>query len=606
MKIPKWILLSMLVCVVCTNQALSQVPQVACGVAAYQHNTTTLAAVAHEGDVLDYVVQVTNGPYPIDNGVVTLTLPDLTVVPLDSNLSLPAGGSAQYPVAFPPVPASQQYTIDSNDIGNNSAPAGSVKALSSCVADANLGGGATVQVTGTGQWPTAVKTPCVEVTKTVEPTVSKVGDEVLYTIEIHNCGNVILDVNDINDTILGPLSDVTCDELAVDETCTIEDINYIIQPNDPDPLENIVTVVYNDRIGGPNAYAEVNDSDNALVDLLDPNLEVIKECPPFSKPGDTIANTITITNTSNDANLIILSVVDTLVGDLNDCDGLLETGEQCVIDYNYIVTANDPNTLTNEVNVIAQVQGLPNILNEIAMCQVELVHPDFTVVKECLTHPVTDDTAQFRITLTNTGDVDLIITSDEPELAGPLDLVFGQQIIVDVNRSVPNDVNLVSNTINVTATLPARYELDNELFRSSSASCSVEIPDVNGCTPGFWKNHTDCWACYNPTDKLWTVFEEVNDPNYGSLADKTLLQALYFKGGKTVKAKARILLRQAVAALLNACDPNFDYPLTVAGVIEKVNDALATLNKREILSTKRELAGYNQIGCGINAHCNQI
>ena len=151
----------MLVCVVCTNQALGQAPQVACGVAAYDHNTTTLAAVAHEGDVLDYVVQVANGPYPIDNGVVTLTLPDLTVVPLDSNLSLPAGGSAQYPVAFPPVPANQQYTIDSNDIGNNPlyAPANSVQALSSCVADANIGGGATVEVTGTGQWPTLVVTP---------------------------------------------------------------------------------------------------------------------------------------------------------------------------------------------------------------------------------------------------------------------------------------------------------------------------------------------------------------------------------------------------------------------------------------------------------------
>ena len=601
MKIPKWTLLSMLVCAVCTNQAFS-IPQVSCGVAAYFHNTNTLAAVAHEGDVLDYVVNVTVPltANDIDNGVVTLTLPDGTVVNLDNSLSLPAGGSIDYPVTFPPVPANQQYTIDSNDIGNNS----SVKALSSCVADANLGGGVTVEVTGTGQWPTLVVVPCIDVDKTVEPVVSKEGDEVVYTIVITNCGGVILDVNDINDTILGQLSDPTCDELDVNESCTIEDVNYIIQPNDPDPLEKIVTVVYNDRLGGPGTHGEVNDSDNALVDLLDPNLAVIKDCPSYSKPGDTIANTITITNTSNDANLIILSVVDSLVGDLNDCDGLLETGEQCVIDYNYIVAANDPNTLTNEVNVIAQVQGLSNILNEIAMCQVELVHPDFTVEKECLTNPVTGDTAQFRITLTNTGDVDLVIESDEDELAGPLDLVFGQQIVIDVNRPVPGGATDVNNTINVTATLPSEFDLDNELIKSSSATCPVEILDVNGCTPGFWKNHTDCWDCYSPTTLVGDVFDIPG--SLSALADDTLLQALRYKGGKTLRAKTRIMLRQAVAALLNACDPNFDYPLTVAGVIEDVNEALATLNKREILSTKRELAGYNQIGCGINAHCNPI
>jgi hypothetical protein len=375
-----------------------------------------------------------------------------------------------------------------------------------------------------------------------------------------------------------------------------------VQPDDPDPLENIVTVVYEDRIGVQ--HQQVMDSDNALVDLVDPNLEVIKECPPYSKPGDTITNTITISNTSNDANLIILSVADSLVGDLNSCDGLLEIGQQCIIDYNYVVQAGDPNQLINEVNVVAQVQGLTNILNEIAMCETTLVHPDFTVSKECLTQPITDDIAQFRITLTNTGDVNLVITSDEPELAGPLDLVVGQPIVIDVNRPVPAEANLVSNTINVTATLPAEYELDNELFRSSSATCDVEIPGMSGCTPGFWKNHTDCWACYSTGTYISDVFT-IPAP-LSDLGDDTLLKALSYKGGRSVEAKARILLRHAVAALLNACDPDVDYPLTVVGVIGEVNEALATLNKGEILSLKRTLDDYNNYGCPIDAHCNVI
>ncbi len=97
MKNLKWLILGILVCVLCTTQALGQAPSVACGVAAYEHGTSNLTLVAHEGEVLDYVVDVTNGPFPRVNGVVTLTLPDGTVVPLDNSLSLAAFGTAQYP-----------------------------------------------------------------------------------------------------------------------------------------------------------------------------------------------------------------------------------------------------------------------------------------------------------------------------------------------------------------------------------------------------------------------------------------------------------------------------------------------------------------------------
>ncbi len=602
MKILKCTLLSILVCVVCTNQALCQVPQVACGVAAYFHDTNTLAIQAHEGDVLDYVVQVTNGPFPINNGVVTLKLPDLTVVTLDNSLSLPALGSKQYPVAFPPVPANQRYTIDANDIGNNSAPAGSVQALSSCVADANIGGGSTVQVTGTGQWPTAVKTPCVEVTKTVEPTVSKVGDEVLYTIEIHNCGNVTIDVVSIIDTILGSLSHATCDTLIVGETCTIEDVNYVIQPGDPDPLINVVEVNYVDRIGPPAFRQNVTDDDDAQVDLLDPNFEVIKDCPPYSKIGDTVANTITITNTSADTNLIILSVVDSLKGELEGCDGLLEIGDPpCVINYDYNVPADANDPLVNEVNVVAQVQGLSNILNEIATCETDLVEPNFTVTKTCVTEPVVGNTATFHIRIENTGDVNLVIDTNEPELPGPVDLVVGQVIELDVNRPVDPNASEVCNEIEVTATLPEDINLPNTITKKSPACCTV--PGLQGCTPGFWKNHTDCWDCYSTGATLESVFDV---PNSLGLDNRTLLQALAFKGGNNTVGAARILLRAAVSALLNSCNPDIDYPLTTADVIAQVNTALATLNRTQILALATTLDEFNNLGCGINAHCDPI
>jgi hypothetical protein len=143
------------------------------------------------------------------------------------------------------------------------------------------------------------------------------------------------------------------------------------------------------------------------------------------------------------------------------------------------VLPGDPDPLANMVVVTANVAGLPNIITETAACEVDLVHPDFEVTKECLTDPVTGDTAQFRITITNTGDVDLIITTDEPEIPGPTILAVGQPIVMDVNRPVPPDATEVSNSIMVVATLPIDFGLDNVLTRSASATCGV--PSELGC-----------------------------------------------------------------------------------------------------------------------------
>jgi len=258
MKIVNWFVFSMLVCGLCANQALSQLPQVSCGVGAYVHNTSNLAVYAHETEVLDYVVSVTNGPYPIHSGDVNLTLPDGTLITLDTGLSLPAFGTAEYPVTFPPVPVNQRYTVDKGDIGNNGAPAGFVQALSRCVARAVISPGppeVNVVVTGTGQWPTRVITPCIDVNKTVEPTIAIAGDEVVYTIKICNCGDVTLTltaVDDINVFDRSLLGDVPPGGSVLDVgECTTIQLSYTVQQGDPDPLCNEVNATGVDQLVGP-------------------------------------------------------------------------------------------------------------------------------------------------------------------------------------------------------------------------------------------------------------------------------------------------------------------------------------------------------------------
>ena len=80
----------------------------------------------------------------------------------------------------------------------------------------------------------------------------------------------------------------------------------------------------------------------------------------------------------------------------------------------------------------------------------------------------------------------------------------------------------------------------------------------------------------------------------------TLLQALRYQGGSGVSGGARILLRAAVAALLNSAEPDIDYPRTTTEVIADVNTALASGIRSTLLALAAELDGDNNLGCPRN------
>jgi hypothetical protein len=125
--------------------------------------------------------------------------------------------------------------------------------------------------------------------------------------------------------------------------------------------------------------------------------------------------------------------------------------------------------------------------------------------------------------------------------------------------------------------------------------------DLEGCTPGYWKQpqHLDAWGPtgYSPSQTLESVFDV---PDAFGLDSATLLQALDFRGGSTLTGAARILLRQAVAALLNAAHPDVDFGLAPAEVIEQVNAALASGDRETILALAEELDVLNNEGCPLN------
>jgi len=82
-------------------------------------------------------------------------------------------------------------------------------------------------------------------------------------------------------------------------------------------------------------------------------------------------------------------------------------------------------------------------------------------------------------------------------------------------------------------------------------------PDVEGCTPGYWKNHFEDWppTGYSPSDGVFVTFGV--DLGYATLGD-----AIFAKGGHVNE-----LARHGTAALLSAAHPNVNYPYTKAEVI---------------------------------------
>ncbi|HWN43888.1 MAG TPA: hypothetical protein VNW71_16810 [Thermoanaerobaculia bacterium] len=121
-----------------------------------------------------------------------------------------------------------------------------------------------------------------------------------------------------------------------------------------------------------------------------------------------------------------------------------------------------------------------------------------------------------------------------------------------------------------------------------------------GCTPGYWKNHTDSWppTGYSPSHKVQNVFSQAS--LYPSLGSSALHQALSFHGGSDLTGAAGILLRAATAALLNSAHSGVDYPWVTGTVISNVNAALASKNRDTILALASDLDQDNNLGCPLN------
>ena len=199
-------------------------------------------------------------------------------------------------------------------------------------------------------WP-----PCIDVWKWVEPEVSKVGDEVVYTICVKNCGEIHLRNVVVEDPLLGGVldfPDMVDDMVKVGETFCKE-FTYTIKPDDPDPLVNVVTATGWCRYGN-----KATDTDTATVDLVVVGIDISKAVdntnPCF---GETVTYTICIENTG-EWPLEHVLVEDSLLGGiLSGFPDALEVGQVACSSFEYEVNSSDTCPLVNTAKVRSDPSG---------------------------------------------------------------------------------------------------------------------------------------------------------------------------------------------------------------------------------------------------------
>ena len=249
---------------------------------------------------------------------------------------------------------------------------------------------------------------------------------------------------------------------------------------------NTVTATYG-VTGFPNTYTH---SASWSINLFQPSITLGKTGDAYSKAGDEAHYTITLANTSSaDTPDLVCTISDALLGLSKGVT--LASGATDITNVSRVVLAGDPDPLINTASVSCSPTGFPNVLSTTASHTTDLVHPDFTVAKDCISdQPVPPGaSANFRIVVSNTGDVPLVFHVVDTTLGIDDTQTVANGGVLTYEQGIVATGTEVFNEVTVHATLPAMYDLSNAYDKSASATCLVGGGATR--TPGFWKTHLD-------------------------------------------------------------------------------------------------------------------
>jgi hypothetical protein len=216
----------------------------------------------------------------------------------------------------------------------------------------------------------------------------------------------------------------------------------------------------------------------------------------------------------------------------------------------------------------------------------------------------------YQLIVTNCGNVDLTEVTINDTVLGILDypvgdLAAGDSIALD-SGTIPeldqpgrcDEPGAFENVASVEAYTTNR---GTKVTDSDPAWVYCLVRGEEGCTPGYWKQpkHLEAWLDYDPSNGFFDIFGreitirwKLKKGKPLPLTNPTLLQALQAKGGGI-----NALVRHAVAALLNAINPDINNAYTVDEIILLTQIAIDSGSYR---STKDLFVESNEAGCPLN------
>ena len=244
---------------------------------------------------------------------------------------------------------------------------------------------------------------------------ANVGDLVIYTITVENTGDEPLAGLTVVDSLLGDISNLFPDTLAVGESEVVQ-VERTVLPGDPDLLENVVTASGT----GEDSGVEVSDEAACESSILRPAIDIEKTGPALAHVGDEVTYSLTVTNIGNTP-LDNVTVSDPLCdatplftgGDAN-IDGLLDLSETWMYTCVHVIAAGDGDPVTNTATVTGA-DSLGTVVSAQDDHVVDIIAPAIAIAKTSdvpIAGP--NQTVVYTMVITNAGDTPLhdVVVSD--------------------------------------------------------------------------------------------------------------------------------------------------------------------------------------------------
>ncbi len=274
--------------------------------------------------------------------------------------------------------------------------------------------------------------PCVTAIKVPDRAEAAIGDVIIYTYTICNCGSTMITVDSVIDSNLGNLTGVfttanggstldigACAVFAVDHTVTVEDAN---------PLVNTVTVDVHDSTGSTSDTAGAS----VVITSTPPAtcVNVVKVADHIEASiGDLVTYKFTVCNCGT-TTLTVDSVGDSLLGDLTAAFTTANSGTTLAVGACTSFTATrtvlstDPSPLDNTITVSAHNGGTPATASSTWSITI-VPGPCLSVAKVAnVTAASVGDTVTYKFTVCNCGTPPVTVDSVGDSILGDLTSAF--------------------------------------------------------------------------------------------------------------------------------------------------------------------------------------